>query len=108
VRDHPAAYLAYLVVVTCCLLQPDVVKPGIIVQGILLDLCLILETPLTYYDVLQRQSTEAQCGQHQQYNMPVSVRVSNSSQTISRYQGAKLQQHTASSLAAPNAACNFG
>ena len=60
--------------VTCCLLQPDVVKPGIIVQGILLDLCLILEAPLTYYDILQRPSTEAQCGQHQQYNMPVSAR----------------------------------
>ena len=86
VRHHLAAYLAYLVVVTCCFLQPDVVKPGIIVQGVLLDLCLILEAPLTYYDVLQRQSKEAQCGQHQQHNMSVSVRGSNSSQTISRYQ----------------------
>jgi len=83
VREHPAAYLTYFVVVTCCFLQPDVVKPGIVVQGILLDLCLILETPLTYYDILQRQSPEAQCGQLQQCNMPVSARVSNRSQTIS-------------------------
>ena len=85
-RDHPAAYLAYLVVVTCCLLQPDVVKPGVIVQGILLDLCLILEAPLTNYDVLQRQSTKAQCGQHQQCNIPVTARVSNSKQTLTWYQ----------------------
>ena len=79
--------------VTCCLLQPDVVKPGIIVQGILLDLCLILEAPLTYYDILQRPSTEAQCGQHQQYNMPVSARHQQYNMPVSARHQQQLTDH---------------
>lgn len=38
--------------VSCCLLKLDVVKPGIIVEWILLDLLLVCEAPLAEHNLL--------------------------------------------------------
>lgn len=45
-------YLSDLVVVPSRLLQADVVKPGIIVERVLLHLPLILEAPLIHHHIL--------------------------------------------------------
>lgn len=48
-------YLSDFVMVSGILLQANVVKPGIIVQRVSFHFSLILEAPLTHYDILHSQ-----------------------------------------------------
>ena len=50
---YGASYLSDFVMIPCILFKADVVKPGVVIQWILLDLSLILESPFTNNHVLQ-------------------------------------------------------
>lgn len=52
-------YLTDLVLVPSGLLQADVVKPGIVVERVLLHLTLILEAPLIHHHVLPQPTRQS-------------------------------------------------